>query len=471
MPLNLVQISTQFRQRLPRLLPQRLASAIALGAFLAFTGQPQTAAADDTADTSVQKLTKITELFRHEAYQESPSDLTQAGSQELRRELERQGLDTSFLSNQRSLEGQLREACQRYPQLVGDGTLLSACTRGMAQKLDDPYAAYLNPSTFKGLMSRFGGTEVAGPGVAVIKDHPGDAAEVLEANPGTAAAQAHLLPGDHLLDIDGHTTTNLSIDDVRGRLAGAEGSTLEVTVQRAGSTTPEHLSLTRAKLDTHTVESHMMSYQNQDWGYIRIRSFGSQTPVELKNALANLHGAHGLMLDLRNNGGGLVLSAVGVCSQFLPEGSTVVSVNGRFRSEVHTALKGPRASLPLVVLINQNSASSAEITAGALHDMRMARLVGTRSFGKGTVQRFLPLGDGSALKVTTAHYRTPAGSEIHHVGIVPDVVVNEPGLGMATDIQLQRALGVLASEPTVPASRPTGYNIPDQASTAGSAEN
>ena len=410
---------------------------------------PMARAADDP-DSTVRKFSKITQLFRKEGYR-PPSELYgQGASQELRRELSSRGLNQDFLDKTASLESQLREACIRYPDLCSDGTLLAACVHGMAEKMGDHYAAYLPPTAFSGMMRRVGGQEMAGPGVYVVKDHPSEPIEVLEATADSPAAMAKLAAGDKVLEIDGCPTNNLAIDEARSRIQGAAGTDLDLTVQRVHQTQPEHVKLRRITLDNRTVQERMLRNAGKPVGYVRIKSFGSQTPHELKDALKNLTaaGASGLVVDLRNNGGGLVWSAVDVCSNFLPEGSRVVSIDRRAQSEVHKAVAGPRTPLPLVVLINQNSASSAEITAGAIRDAGVGLLVGTKSFGKGTVQCFLPLGDGSALKLTTAHYRTPQGREIHGIGIVPDVVVDKPvdSIGNAQDPQLARALELVEGQ-------------------------
>ena len=399
--------------------------------------------AQQDPDKTALKLSRITELLLNEAYATVPqSDLSQAGSDELRRELERRGRDTSYLSPRQPLADQLATACRKNPDLCAPNeVLLGACVSGMTLNLGDPYAAYLSPTAFRSLMARMGGQEQGGPGVAVIKDHPGQPIQVLESESGTAAAEAGLNEGDEVLEIDGQSTSPLAIDEARARLAGAPGTVVELTIQRANRGSAQHIRLTRAAIDGRTVRTRLISQRGSKVGYLKIRSFGARTADELQQALSQLKqdGVTGLVLDLRNNGGGLVNAAVGVCSCFLPEGARVVTVNQRSRTDVQVAWAGPRAGLPLAVLINENSASSAEITAGAIRDARLGTLVGTRSFGKGTVQRFLPLSDGSALKVTTAHYRTPRGAEINGVGIAPDILVSSSKQPVG-DPQLMRAL-------------------------------
>jgi len=218
-----------------------------------------------------------------------------------------------------------------------------------------------------------------------------------------------------------------------------------MTVQHE-SQPPQEVHVTRTVLDARTVESHMLDREGTRVGYLRVRTFGTRTGEELEQGLAQLDqdGAAAYVLDLRNNGGGLVTAAVSVCSNFLPEGTQIVTVNRRVHPEVHAAHGGLKISKPLVVLVNHNSASASEITAGAIHDTGVGTVVGSRSFGKGTVQRYFPLGDGSGLKFTTALYRTPAGTQINGVGITPDVVVEDKlaALGQPNDKQLARGLDV-----------------------------
>jgi carboxyl-terminal processing protease len=275
----------------------------------------------------------------------------------------------------------------------------------------------------------------------IVKDHPRQPIQVLESEPESPAARAGLGAGDEILSIAGRSTEDLPVDEARVRLAGAVGTTVEVQVRRARASQTEQLCLERTPVDARTVVPRLVSAGGRKIGVVRIRSFGARTAAELRQSLDALKagGARALVLDLRNNGGGLVRSAVEVCSNFLPTGSKVVSVDGRQHSDVRNAVPGPRAERPVVVLINENSASAAEITAAAIHDAGLGTLVGARSFGKGTVQRYIPLGDGSVLKLTTAHYHTPSGREINGVGITPDVAVT------GTDAQLSRAVELAAS--------------------------
>ena len=437
--------STRLKYSHTQVLPAALKRLAAFTLTLCLLAGP--ASAQDFPDQSLTKLKQISAVLRSQAFCEVPTlVLAQAGQDGMRQELSRRGLDTSFINRHGGWEDQFLEACQRHPKLCQDGTLLSACVSGMAVRLQDPYAAYLTSTTYQGLMNRMNGQEPGGPGLTVVKDHPGDPVEVLEALPDGPASRIGLEPGDHIVSIEGQSTAEMNVEDARGRLQGTPGTHLALVVQRHGAAL-EKVDVVRATVDPSTVETRLIQQAESRLGYLRVRSFGTQTAGELEQALARLTaaGAEAFLLDLRNNGGGLVTAAVGVCSNFLPEGAQVVTVQRRSLREVLTAPAGNKVRQPLVVLLNHNSASAAEITAGAIHDLRLGTLVGSRSFGKGSVQRFVSLGDGSGLKFTTAQYRTPGGQPINGVGIVPDVVVEDRAaeLGTPEDQQLARGVEVV----------------------------
>ena len=408
------------------------------------------AQAEEGAQRAVAKLDQILRILQQDTVREVPeASLAQAGSLGLRQELGRRGLDVDFLAGPSGLEAQFDQACQRYPQLCQDGTLLSACVTGMAVSLQDPYATYMTESTYSAVLKRLGGQEQGGPGLSVVKDHPGEPVAVLESLPGAPEACARLGPGDHIVAIDGNPTVEMNVEDARGRLQGMPGSPLVLKVQHLDASV-EEIHIVRAALDQQTVDSHLIQQREYRVGYLRVRSFGARTAIELEQGLRGLtqDGAQAFILDLRNNGGGLLPAAVDVCSKFVPEGTQIVTVCRRLRPEVYRAEAGSKIAKPLVVLLNQNSASAAEITAGAIHDLKLGTLVGSRSFGKGSVQRFVPLGDGSGLKFTSALYRTPAGQPINGQGIVPDILVDADlgaPLGGTQDMQLAQGVNVVVT--------------------------
>ena len=266
----------------------------------------------------------------------------------------------------------------------------------------------MDPEAFDSVIKKFDGNAQPGPGFTIVKDHPGQPVHVLEVDPN-GPAQLHA--GDPILSLNGHNTAELSIESARAELEGPAGSRLQVQTSAA------LIDVQRQEADKRTV-----TFQKLDngVGYIRIRNFAASTPAEVQAALVQLQ-TQSLLIDLRNNGGGLVSSAVQVCANFLPGGSQVVRLQRRDQMQPYVTDKTGNSTSKVVVLINHESASAAEIMASALHDHGRAKLVGTTSFGKGCVQRYLPLGDGSGLKFTSARYQTPAGHQIQGTGIDPDI--------------------------------------------------
>lgn len=317
-----------------------------------------------------------------------------------------QQLDRAALReiNQHFPAASLAEAWEEHPA----APLMQWSIQGAATLLQDPYLTYLDADAFDSVMKKFDGDAQPGPGFTIVKDHPGQPVYVLEVGPN---GPADLHPGDPILALNGHNTAELSIESARAELEGPAGSSLQVQTSAAV------LDVRRQAADKRTV-----TFQTLDngVGYLKIRNFAASTPGEVQSALAQLH-TQNLLIDLRNNGGGLVSSAVQVCANFLPGGSQVVRLQRRDQMQPYVTDRTGNSTSKVVVLINHESASAAEIMASALHDHGRAKLVGSTSFGKGCVQRYLPLGDGSGLKFTSALYQTPAGHQIQGTGIDPDI--------------------------------------------------
>lgn len=289
--------------------------------------------------------------------------------------------------------------------------------RALSEILEDPYVQYLEPKVFRSEISRLQGTLSAMVDFTVVKDDVLRVLEVgMEAPPGLRA-------GDEILSLDGASTEGMSVEEARSCLSGSSGSTLRVEFRHKNSDLTEIVHAAREG-SRGTVEQAMLEGQI---GYVKIRRFTSATPGELDRALESISGARGLVLDLRNNGGGLVDSAVEVCSRFLESGTKVVTVERRQSDELYRTRDVRRVQLPLGVLINGESASAAEIVAAALRDEGAGKLLGSTTFGKGSVQRYCGLGDGSGLKFTSARYRTSKGLLLQGSGIQPDVEVEEAG--------------------------------------------
>ena len=296
---------------------------------------------------------------------------------------------------------------------------------GMVKSLDGN-SAFMPPHEFREMQEETRGS-FGGIGIRIgVEDGQ---VVIVEPMDGTPASKAGLKQGDRIVKIDGQPTQGLTLQDAVRRMRGPVGSRLVLGIVRHGGVEPEDVSLTRAKIDLKTVESQLLDGRI---GYIKMRGFHETTLQETEKALGHLtqQKMEGLVLDLRNNPGGLLSQSVKVCNLFVDEGLVVVSTEGRVRNQNSRFMAnggGQYRQYPMIVLINAGSASGSEIIAGALQDLQKATIIGTKSYGKGSVQTIFPLQDGSGLRLTTAHYFTPSGRNIDHVGIVPDIELSNEG--------------------------------------------
>ena len=333
-----------------------------------------------------------------------------------------------------------------YVDAVDEDRLIDGAIRGMVGTLD-PHSSYLNAEEYALLESDTTG-QFGGVGVEI--DARGDFLTVIAPIAGSPAARAGVRAGDEILQIDGRDARGLDVDEAVRRMRGAPGSHVRVVLQRRGQNDPLRLDLVREVVHVSSVESHPME---GGVGYLTIKSFQERSSDEVTRALDELTRSangrlNGLVLDLRNDPGGLLDEAIFIADEFLTDG-VIVSTRGRDGSaqdeaRAHTA--GTRPDFPIVVLVNEYTASAAEILAGALQDHHRATLVGTRTFGKGSVQTVVDLPDGGALKLTIARYFTPSGRSIQAQGIAPDVQVEqvtlpeEPAAGSADAPERERDL-------------------------------
>lgn len=333
------------------------------------------------------------------------------------------------------LAGVMQLVQQDYVHPVDSRQLTDAALKGMLSRLD-PHSSYMTGTEFQESQEEMSG-KFGGVGLK-ITDHNG-LPTVLSPIDDTPGARAGLQPGDAIVSVNGQSTNGVDLMEVIRKIRGQPGTTVRLTIQR-GSQSPFDVPLTRQVIELHSVKSKL---EANDVGYLRISEFGEETPSELHQAISTLqHEANGklagLVLDLRNDPGGLLTSAVDVSSDFL-NGGTVVSIRGRNGNDDQSFTAPATGTLlpdtPMVVLVNSASASASEIVAGALQDRHRATVMGTQSFGKGSVQTIIPIKDHGALRLTTALYYTPSGRSIQDDGITPDVVV-----AAAKDEQIANAL-------------------------------
>jgi len=321
----------------------------------------------------------------------------------------------------RMLADVLERVKHDYVNPVDDHQLLQAAIRGMVSSLD-PYSAYLDGDEYDEVKISSSG-QYSGVGIEVSMEDE----EVVVVSPfeGSPAAAAGIHPGDVIATIDGIPVNTTTLADTIGRMRGKEGTTVKIGILREGSAEPLQFTLKRARVELRSVRAELLE---PGMGYVRVSQFSETTGDDLDAALKDLrkrNGAalKGLVLDLRNNPGGVLEAAVAVSDAFLDKG-VIVTAKGRTPESKFEMDATPGDALngaPIVVLINGGSASAAEIVAGALKDNHRAKLMGRTTFGKGSVQTVIPLSGDRAIKLTTSLYYTPSGISINHRGIVPDI--------------------------------------------------
>jgi carboxyl-terminal processing protease len=348
--------------------------------------------------------------------------------------------------------------------------VIYGAVRGMLRALD-PHSSFMDPESYREMQVETSGS-FGGLGIEItIRD---DQLTIVAPIEGTPAWRAGLQPGDRIVRIEGLPTKDMTLPDAVKRMRGPRGTKVTITVAREGVTEPIDVSLVREVIQVQSVKSQELE---PGIGYIRVRQFQERTAQDLVGSVEKFEKTGrlgGLIVDLRSNPGGLLSAAVEVSEEFLGDGKLIVYTEGRVRNQnMRFTAHAKRAitDVPLVVLVNQGSASASEIVAGAIQDHGRGVVIGQQTFGKGSVQTIIPLADGSGLRLTTARYFTPKGRSIHGKGITPDIMIDPPKDDQAVvkpgtpppseaelmkrDVQLQRAIEILKATRILEKTKPT----------------
>ena len=311
--------------------------------------------------------------------------------------------------------------------------------RGLISGLGDRYADYYTEEEFQELATSQEGY-YEGVGITIGQTEEGAGLTIVEVTDGSPAAEAGIQAGDILIAVDGTDVTSMTVTEAAALIREGENDTINLTVEREG-TGQIQAEVTREKLETQTVAGKMLT---DTIGYLAISQFTGLTSDQFADVYQQLQeeGLQKLLIDLRGNPGGLVTAVCDTLRQILPEGLIVYTEDKQGNREEYTCEGETPLDIPLVVLVDENTASAGEIFTGAVKDYGLGTIVGTQTFGKGIVQDFYTLPDQSVVKLTVAHYYTPKGNDIHGVGIAPDVEAEQPE-DAESDVQLEKAIEVL----------------------------
>ena len=338
----------------------------------------------------------------------------------------------------------------KYATLASRSMYTQVALTGMLGGLGDPYTTYLSPQEINGLDEQLRGGNFGGIGVYIVQD-PHTGAILVDPIEGNPAIKAGVRVGDAVLAVDGKSTAGQKLDAVEREIRGPLGTIVSLTLKRHATNVRETVQVTRAQIHVPSVRAKI----EDDIEYVRLSDFGTTSADEVRDAMLDgkRHNVRGYILDLRNNGGGLLDAAVSISSLFIPSGPIVSTIDRAGDRDVKDADGHVIDAKPLVVLVNRYTASASEITAGAVQDYGAGTLVGEKTFGKGVVQSLYTLPDKGALKITTARYVTPKGRDIQHKGIVPDVTVTQPLstlIDSAADKHLAAAKNIIESKKDSP---------------------
>lgn len=352
---------------------------------------------------------------------------------------------------------------QYVDQPVDDTKLMEGAIRGMIDSLGDAHSTYMDPQTYKDASSQLAGSY---EGIGAVVDTTGKFLTIVSDFPGSPAEKAGIQSGDQIVAVDHQDMTGINPELVRQKVIGPAGTTVHLTIERAAQTKQLEFDITRAKIDVASASGKML---DNGVGYVQITTFGENTTRELNATLKTLMAQNpkGLILDLRDNGGGYLQTAVEVVSQFQGSGTVLYEQYGDGTKKPYTVIPGGQATkIPMVVLINEGTASASEITAGALQDYGRAKLVGVISYGKGSVQNWVPISNNQgAVRITIARWLTPKERQIDKKGLTPDVYVQrtaddrKAGRDPQLDLAVQVLMDIVNGTP-IPTSVPTAMPTP-----------
>jgi carboxyl-terminal processing protease len=338
-----------------------------------------------------------------------------------------------------------------YLESVDPNAYADGIYKGFVSSLEDPYSTYYTEEEYNALMESSSGV-YCGIGATVSQDVKTGIITIVKPFKNGPAYGAGVLPGDVIYKVETEEVTGEDLSEVVSKMKGVEGTKVQITIVREGETDPLEFTITRQEIEVPTIEYQMLK---DKIGYILISEFDEITVTQFINAVDELEksGMKALVVDVRNNPGGLLDSVVKMLDRLLPKGLIVYTEDKYGTREEENAVDSKKLKVPMAVLINGNSASASEIFAGAVQDYDIGTLVGTTSFGKGIVQKVIPLSDGTAVKLTISKYFTPKGRNIHGTGIVPDVEVDlaeelkkEISIPLDKDNQLQEAIKILKKQ-------------------------
>ena len=405
----------------------KLVTALAATSLLiSQTSSPVTAALEDSPKTLVDEVWQIVH-----------SEFVDRGFNQTDWQVKRQELLQQEYPNQKSAYKAIRESLE---------------------SLGDPYTRFLDPGEYADLTSQTSG-ELSGIGIQLGIDQQTSKLTVIEPIPNSPAIEAGLLAGDHIVRIDGKPTQSMTLEQASAQIKGEVGTEVKLTISRPTQPNFE-VAISRAQIELPSVSYTLNQEQDSRVGYIKLDEFSSHAAEQMQKAIKELSRkqASGFILDLRGNPGGLLFSSVEIARMWMTNGEIVHTIDRKGGNEKFSANGKALTDLPLVVLVDGYSASASEILAGALKENQRAKVVGSQTYGKGTVQSVHPLSDGSGLAVTIARYYPPSGLDINKKGIAPDIKVdlsredqtnlsiNPELVGTNADPQYARAVSILQNE-------------------------